>query len=61
MISALERMLGGLARTAEWLDTPNSDLDGRGSLDDLSTTIGVERRISASLVLSLAIAVAIFQ
>lgn len=43
VISAVERMLGGKARAAEWLDTPNSDLDGRRPLDDLLTTDGAER------------------
>lgn len=43
VISAVERVLGGKARAAEWLDTPNSDLDGRRPLDDLLTTAGAER------------------
>lgn len=43
VISAVERVLGGKARAAEWLDTPNSDLDGRRPFDDLLTTAGVER------------------
>jgi uncharacterized protein (DUF2384 family) len=43
VISAVERVLGGKARAAEWLDTPNSDLDGRLPLDELLTTAGVER------------------
>lgn len=33
VISAIERLLGGKACAAEWLDTPNSDLDGRRPLD----------------------------
>lgn len=43
VISAVERALGGKARAAEWLETPNSDLDGRRPLDELLTTAGVER------------------
>lgn len=43
VISAVERVLGGTARAAEWLETPNSDLDGRRPLDELLTTAGVER------------------
>ena len=43
VISAVERVLGGKARAAEWLDTPNADLDGRRPLDELLTTAGVER------------------
>ena len=43
VISAVERVLGGKARAAEWLDTPNSGLDGRRPLDELLTAAGAER------------------
>lgn len=43
VISLVEQVLGGKARAAEWLDRPNSGLDGRRPLDDLLTTAGVER------------------
>lgn len=43
VISAVERVLGGKARAAEWLDTPNSELDGRRPLDELLTNVGAER------------------
>src|SRR5450830_2157185 len=43
VISLVERVLGGKARAAEWLDTPNSNLDGRRPLDDLLTADGAER------------------
>lgn len=43
VISAVERELGGKARAAEWLDTPNSDLAGRRPLDELLTHAGAER------------------
>lgn len=43
VISATERVLGGKACAAAWLDSPNSYLDGRRPLDELLTTAGAER------------------